>query len=52
MARKLLALIAKWRPSEDAVFATRLSLLAEGVAPGRLHGPLSPFRFVAPRRAL
>ena len=49
MARKLLALIAKWRSSEDAVFANRLSLLAESAAPGRLHGRLSPFRYVAPR---
>ncbi|WP_444454102.1 hypothetical protein ACTTAI_02785 [Rhodobacter capsulatus] len=52
MARKLLALIAKLRASEDTVFSTRLSMLAEGVTPGRLHGQLSPFRFVAHRRAV
>jgi len=52
MARKLMALIAKLRGSEDTVFAHRVSMLAESVTPGRLHGPLSPFRFVAQRRAV
>ncbi|PYF11034.1 hypothetical protein C8J30_103129 [Rhodobacter viridis] len=52
MARKLMALIAKLRGSEDTVFAHRVSMLAEAVTPGRLHGPLSPFRFVAQRRAV
>lgn len=52
MAHKLMALIAKLRASEDTVFAHRLSMLAEHVTPGRLHGPLSPFRFVAHRRTV
>ena len=52
MARKLLALIAKWRSSEDAVFANRLSLLVESAPAGRRTGQVSPFRYVAPRASL
>ena len=52
MARKLLALIAKLRSSDDAVFASRLASLADSATPSRLQGRLSPFRFVAPRSAL
>jgi len=49
MVQKLLALIAKLRRREDAVLENRMSTLAGARAAARSRGPVSPFRYVAPR---
>lgn len=51
MKRKLLALIARFRLAEDAVFCARLSALDHGQSRrDRIRGQVvSPFRFVAVR---
>ena len=49
MALKLFGFLARWRPSDDMVFAARLSGLMQAGGAGQARPAVSPFRFVAAR---